>query len=106
MQRRGNSAKDGYVGIDNDHDGGMTFHGRLVLDARVFGLIEPDATCAGWTLGSLQSLIEKVQLEWDKYGNIPSRLPDELRARHEAEYEAAIERARKSGWDPDLSDEQ
>jgi len=97
-----------YPGLLEDKNGGLTDIGRIVMDARVFGLIEPDATCAGWTLGSLQSLIEKVHREWDKYGNIPSQLPDELRARHEAEYNAAIERARKSGWDPDLdlSDEQ
>ncbi|HER34072.1 MAG: hypothetical protein JXJ30_06190 [Halothiobacillaceae bacterium] len=102
MQRRGNQAKDKYVGIDRDHDGGMTFLGRLVLDARVFGLISEEETCDGWELGRMQELADRVNAEWDKYGGgIPSRLPDDLRARHAQLYDAQIEKARKEGWDPD-----
>ena len=109
MQRRGNSAKDGYVGIDNDRDGGMTFHGRLVLDARVFGLIPEDETCEGWELGRLQGLADRVNAEWDKHGGgIPSLLPDDLRRRHAEIYEKQMQKARDAGWNPDanLEDEQ
>ncbi|MDG4867562.1 hypothetical protein P8631_06070 [Guyparkeria sp. 1SP6A2] len=95
--------QDGYVGLDNDQDGGITYYGRVVLDARVFGLIPPDETCAGWGLQRLQVLVGQVDAEWDRYGNIPSRLPEELRAKHEAEYARQISKAREKGWDPEAN---
>ncbi|MCL7744062.1 hypothetical protein LV476_03730 [Guyparkeria hydrothermalis] len=107
MQRRGNQAKDSYVGLDKDRDGGMTFLGRLVLDARVFGLIPEDETCEGWELGRMQGLADRVNAEWDKHGGgIPSLLPDDLRARHAQAYEDQMNKARKEGWDPDANMEE
>lgn len=94
-----------YVGLLEDEDGGLTDIGRTVMDARVFGLIDADATCAGWNLGAIQTLLDQVRAEWDKYGSLPSELPEALRERHQQEYQAAIERARDAGWKPDLSDE-
>lgn len=98
--------QDGYLGLDNDQDGGITYYGRAVLDARVFGLIPPDETCAGWNLQRMQALVSQVNAEWDRYGNIPSRLPEDLRAKHEAEYARQISEARKKGWDPDANLEE
>lgn len=97
-----------YIGLDNDRDGGLTLLGRLVLDARLFGLIPDDETCAGWDRGRLQGLMEQVNAKWDQHGGIPSRLPDDLRSRHSAIYEQQMSRARAQGWDPDanLKDEQ
>ncbi|MFP4154174.1 MAG: hypothetical protein ACOC00_04195 [Halothiobacillaceae bacterium] len=94
-----------YVGLMEDEDGGLTEIGRVVMDARVFGLIDADQTCAGWNLGALQNLTDQVKARWDEYGALPSRLPDALRERHAAEYAAAIERARAAGWTADLSNE-
>lgn len=94
---------DSYVGLENDQDGGMTYYGRVVMDARVFGLIDPDETCAGWKMDRMQTLVNQVAAEWDKHGNIPSRLPDDLRAKHSAEYEKGVKRARDAGWDPDAN---
>ena len=43
--------------------------------------------------------------EWDKYKSLPSHLPPELRERHAALYNMAVERAREKGWDPELGDD-
>ncbi|MGC9456881.1 MAG: hypothetical protein ACP5DC_05090 [Halothiobacillaceae bacterium] len=96
---------EGYVGLMDDEDGGLTDIGRTVMDARVFGLIDADETCAGWKIGALQGLIEQVRTKWDEFGGLPSTLPEDLRERHAAEYAAAIERARAAGWTADLSDD-
>lgn len=93
--------QDGYVGLEEDRDGGMTYYGRMVMDARVFGLIDEQETCKGWPLSRMQGLIGQVASKWDEYGSIPSQLPEDLRARHQAEYDQAIKRAKKDGWDPD-----
>ena len=90
-----------YAGLDEDIHAGITPLGKIVLDARVFGLIPDDETCAGWDHGRIQVLLDQVNQEWDKYGILPSRLPDELRARHARIHDEAIQRARESGWDPD-----
>jgi hypothetical protein len=71
---------------------GVTMLARVVLD--------------GWQLGQMQALTEKIEAEWDKYGNLPSRLPPELSARHTALYKMAVERARKKGWDPELGEDE
>ncbi|MGM0516008.1 MAG: hypothetical protein ACQER6_00245 [Pseudomonadota bacterium] len=103
MQSSKSAQQQGYVGLDDDQDGGITYYGRIVLDARVFGLIPPEETCAGWNLQRMQALAAQVNAEWDRYGNIPSRLPEELRQRHQEEYERQIEKAREKGWDPDAN---
>jgi len=93
-----------YPGYHQDKHG-VTTLGRIVLDAWLFGFLPETEDCAGWQLGQMQVLADKIEAEWDKYGNLPSRLPPELRERHTALYTAATERARKKGWDPELGDE-
>ena len=58
-----------YVGLNQDHHG-ITQLGRIVLDGRVFGFISDTEDCTGWDLGRMQMLMDKVQLEWDKYAGL------------------------------------
>jgi len=53
----------------------------------------------------MQVLMEKIEAEWDKYNNVPSRLPDEFRARHAEIYAPATKEARAKGWYPELGDD-
>jgi hypothetical protein len=94
-----------YVGLNNDKHG-LTQLGRIVLDARLFGFIPETEDCAGWDLARMQILMERIQDEWDKYGNLPSRLPDDLRQRHTEIYAEAMKQARSKGWNPELDDEE
>lgn len=99
------SMKDNlYVGFNNDKHG-MTQLGRIVLDGWLFGFIPEAEDCTGWEFGRMQMLMDRVQEEWDKYGNLPSRLPDDLRQRHVALYEKAMALARTKGWNPELGDD-
>jgi hypothetical protein len=93
-----------YVGFSNDKHG-MTQLGRIVLDGWLFGFIPETEDCAGWEMGRMQMLMDRVQDEWDKYGNLPSRLPDELRRRHVELYEKAMAMAKAKGWNPELGDD-
>ena len=83
----------------------MTQLGRIVLDGRLFGFIPETEDCAGWELGRMQALMERIQDAWDSYGNLPSRLPEELRRRHADLYDRAMAEARARGWDPELGDD-
>jgi hypothetical protein len=94
-----------YVGFNNDKHG-MTQLGRIVLDGWLFGLIPETEDCAGWGIGRMQGLMEQVQAEWDKYGNLPSRLPPDLSQRHAELYDRAMRSARDKGWDPELGDDE
>jgi len=94
-----------YVGLDQDRHG-ITQLGRLVLDARVFGLIPDTQDCAGWSVGQMQVLMGKVDQLWDQYGNVPSALPPELAERHNRVYAEAIARAKERGWDAELSENE
>lgn len=94
-----------YVGLNQDKHG-ITQLGRIVLDARVFGLIPETEDCAGWEVGRMQNLMERVQVEWDKYAGLPSRLPPELRQRHGEVYDRAMTHAREKGWDPELGEDE
>lgn len=96
--------KEEYVGFRNDKHG-MTQLGRIVLDGWLFGLIPETEDCTGWDLGRMQILMEKVEIEWDKYGNLPSRLPPELKQRHTEIYARATARARDKGWNPELGED-
>lgn len=87
-----------YIGIDKDANGGMTPIGKIIRDARVFGLIPETETCEGWLIGTINALHQKVNHEWDKYGCMVSQLPEELRQRHERIYQDAVEKAREAGW--------
>lgn len=93
-----------YVGFRNDKHG-MTQLGRIVLDGWLFGFIPETEDCAGWDMGRMQVLMEKVEREWDKYANLPSRLPDDLRQRHTDIYAKATAIARDKGWDPELGED-
>jgi hypothetical protein len=94
-----------YPGIDQDVYGGMTDIGRIIRDAWVFGLIPESEKCAGWDYGRIESLYDKVHTEWMKYGHLASRLPPELREKHQRIYDAALEHARAAGWSVELDDE-
>jgi hypothetical protein len=94
-----------YPGFNNDKHG-MTQLGRIVLDGWLFAFIPETEDCAGWSIGRMQNLMERVQNEWDKYGNLPSRLPPELRQRHADLYARAMQGARDKGWDPELGDDE
>jgi len=94
-----------YPGLDNDAHG-ITQLGRIVLDARVFGLIADAENCAGWDLQRMQLLTNQVEARWDDYGNLPSRLTDDLRARHAEIYERAMADARQRGWNPELEEDE
>jgi len=91
-----------YVGINNDNDGGMTSIGRIIRDAWVFGIIEETETCEGWIAARINSVMEKVNNEWDKYGCLVSNLPPELRERHKRIYDKAIADAKSAGWSGEL----
>ena len=91
-----------YIGIDQDLHGGMTTIGKIIRDAWVFGLIPDTETCAGWNLAGIDALLDKVNAEWDKYGCLVSRLPEDLRKRHEAIHSAAIQQAKSAGWSGEM----
>jgi len=99
------SDKTIYPGLHADAHG-LTTLGRIVLDAWVFDLIPRSEDCAGWDLQRMQQLMDQVNRRWDEYGNLPSRLPPELRARHAELYDWAMQRARAQGWNPELDDEE
>lgn len=88
-----------YVGIDNDINGGMTDTGKIIRDAWVFGLIPETETCEGWLAPGIEELWRKVNVEWEKYGFLVSKLPPELKDRFMRIHDAAIARAKAAGWD-------
>lgn len=88
-----------YVGLDNDLFGGMTDTGKIIRDARVFGLIGEDETCEGWLAQGIEDLWARVNAEWEKYGFLVSGLPEELRARYLQTQQDAVTRAKAAGWD-------
>lgn len=89
---------DRYVGVNNEVNGGMTAIGKMIRDARVFGLIPETETCEGWNLGGIDALLQKVNAEWDKYGCLVSHLPTDLAERHSRIHGDAWEKARAAGW--------
>jgi hypothetical protein len=94
-----------YVGLNADSYGGMTPTGTIIRDAKVFGLIAEEETCEGWPLSRIEALYDKVSEAWHPYGHLVSRLPPELRERHQRVYDAAISHARELGWSADLYDD-
>jgi membrane peptidoglycan carboxypeptidase len=93
-----------YEGIDQQYGGAMTPTANIIRDAWVFGILPEDQTCAGWTIQGIEDLYDKVTEAWHPYGHLVSRLPPELRERHERIYSEAIQKARAAGWDPELGD--
>lgn len=94
-----------YPGLDEDNYGGLTPTGTIIRDAQVFGLIPEDETCAGWSLGRIDALYDEVSKAWQPYGHLVSRLPEELRTRHQRIYDAAVATARARGWTAELDDD-
>ena len=90
-----------YVGIDKDLNRGMTDTGKIIRDAWIFGIIPETETCEGWMAAGIQSLWEKTNAEWEKYGFLVSNLPEDLRQRFERIQDEAVKRARAAGWDPE-----
>lgn len=93
-----------YSGFHHDAHG-MTMLGRVVLDAWLFDLLPRSEDCTGWDLTRMQQLMDKISERWDQSGNLPSRLPTELRQRHADLYAWAVERGRILGWNPELNEE-
>lgn len=87
-----------YVGIDNEVLGGMTTIGKTIRDAWVFDVIPETETCNGWNLAGIDALLQKVNVEWDKYGCLVSHLPENLRKRHDRIHGAAFKKAKAEGW--------
>lgn len=83
----------------------MTVLGRVVLDGWLFGLIPESEDCKGWDMPRMQLLMSRVEAAWDQHGNLPSRLPPELRERHAELYQRATVRAQQHGWNPELDDD-
>ena len=91
-----------YIGIDKEIMGGMTTIGKTIRDAWGFGVIPETETCAGWNLAGIDSLLQKVNAEWDKYGCLVSNLPEDLRQRHERIHGEAIIKAKAAGWSGEI----
>jgi len=87
-----------YVGLNNEIHGGMTSIGKIIRDAWVFGLLPETETCEGWAISRLDVLHDQVNQEWDKYGCLVSRLPEDLSKRHQEIYAEAIKKAKEAGW--------
>jgi hypothetical protein len=87
-----------YVGINNDDNGGMTEVGKIIRDAWVFELIPETETCEGWNIHGIDALMDKVNIEWDKYGCLVSNLPDDLRERHQRVHSEWFKKAKEAGW--------
>jgi len=94
-----------YIGIDKDNDNGLTHLGRIVRDAWVFGILPESETCAGWDHSRMQNLYEQVNIAWEPYGHIPSRLPEALQKKHTEIYNQAIIKAKEGGWNPELNED-
>jgi hypothetical protein len=90
-----------YAGLDHDINGGMTMIGRMIRDAWVFGILPETETCKDWKMSQIDAIHQQVNAEWDKYGCLASKLPEDLREKHRRIYEEAIRQARSRGWDPE-----
>jgi hypothetical protein len=91
-----------YVGIDKEIDGGMTDTAKIIRDAWVFGIIPETETCEGWTPQGIEDLWQKVNAEWEKYGFLVSRLPDDMGERFMRIQAEAFEKAKVAGWNPEM----
>lgn len=87
-----------YVGINNEVNGGMTTIAKVIRDAWVFEIIDESETCENWNFAGIDSLLDKVNAEWDKYGCLVRNLPEELFERHQRIHGEALEKAKASGW--------
>ena len=90
-----------YPGLGEDLKQGMTPTAKIILDAKVFGLLPEDEDCEGWLVTGVLALYDKVSKAWEPYGLLPSRLPDDLKEKHARIFGEAVKVARQHGWDPD-----
>jgi hypothetical protein len=97
-------SKEPYAGIDKDIDGGMTTAGRIIRDARAFGILPETETCAGCNMQAIQDLWNKTHEEREKYGHQVNQLPEDIRERYLRIQREAFDRARAAGWDASLDD--
>ena len=95
-----------YPGIHRDVYGGMTDLGRIIRDAWVLGVLAESETGEGWDRAQFDDLYAKVHAAWEPYGHLASRLPPELRARHERIYNEAVKTAKDMGWSAELDDDE
>lgn len=91
-----------YVGIDRDGICGMTPTGNIIRDAWVFGILPETETCAGWTMDRLQPIYDAVAAAWQSYDYQASRLPPDLRERHQRIHGEALRKAKEQGWSPPM----
>ncbi|MGA1181193.1 MAG: hypothetical protein ACO3U1_11390 [Marivivens sp.] len=87
-----------YVGIDKDINGGMTTTGKIIRDAWIFGILPETETCEGWLPQGIETLWEKVNAEWEKYGFRVGAMPDDLREKFLRMQAEALECAKAAGW--------
>jgi hypothetical protein len=93
-----------YPGIDNDVHSGMTDVGKIIRDAWMFGILPETERCEGWDYARVETIYAKVHEAWAPYGHLVSRLPADLRERHERIYSEAIAKARAAGWNVELDE--
>ncbi|MGV6827387.1 MAG: hypothetical protein ACWA5Q_10465 [bacterium] len=93
-----------FAGAREDLKEGLSLTGNIVRDAWVFDLLPETQDCAGWSVGQIDDLYEKVSNAWEPYGHLVSGLPEELREKHKRIYDEAIAIARDNGWDPNAED--
>jgi hypothetical protein len=94
-----------YVGINQDIDGGMTDTGRIIREAGAFGLVPETGTCAGWNAQAIENRWCQTLAEWAKYNHQGGQPPDEIRERFLRIQQHAFVRARATGWDAKLQDD-
>jgi len=87
-----------YVGIDKDINGGMITTGKIIRDAWIFGILPETETCEGWLPQGIETLWEKVNAEWEKYGFRVGAMPDDLREKFLRVQAEALECAKAAGW--------
>jgi hypothetical protein len=99
------ASKKPCAGIDKVIDGGMTVAGRSIRDARAFDITPETKTCEGWSTQRLEGLWNQVHARWEKHGHSVSQLPDNTRERYTRIQREAFDRARASGWNASLDND-
>ena len=80
-----------YVGIDNAVNGGTTDIGKLIREARAYGILPESKTCNGFTSQVSDESWEKVQKAWRPHGFQVDNLSAEIRERYWRIQTAAME---------------
>ncbi|OYW97997.1 MAG: hypothetical protein B7Z14_16110 [Bosea sp. 32-68-6] len=62
----GEDIDDGPGGSGLPHLAMLMATASVVLDAWLFGFLPETEDCAGWDLGQMQVLMEKIEAEWDR----------------------------------------